>query len=320
IRAITRASEAFFLGPPQGFADHPLLSQRDVVFIARDDQRESLDAMHRELAAEAPVRIMNAMEVQNRVPLLREAYAVAGLLDASGSDIDVAALHAGFLRVFKGRGGRLLTNARVRALTRRGGGWTIDIGDRQLQARVVVNAAGAWAEHVGELAGAETIGLVPKRRTAVIVAAPAGADIARLPLTVDIDEQFYLKPDAGRLLLSPANEDPQAPADAQPDEWDVAICIDRIQRAFDLDIRRVENKWAGLRSFVADKAPVVGFSDRVEGFFWLAGQGGYGVQSSPGMSRLATALLLGEPIPADIAAQGLRAEDVAPARCSSLAR
>ncbi len=314
IRAITRASGAFFDSPPAGFATHPLLSPRDVVFIARTDQAEALEQMHAELAAEAPIRRLSAREVHERVPLLREGYCAGGLLDATGSDIDVAALHEGFLRSFRARGGTLAMNARVDSLARGRVGWEIEAGGQRITAPIVVNAAGAWAGEVAAQAGAERVGLVPKRRTALIVAAPEGFDPSGLPLTVDIDERFYLKPDAGRLLLSPANEDAQAPADAQPDELDVAVCVDRIQRAFSLDIRRIENKWAGLRSFVADKSPVLGFSAKAEGFFWLAGQGGYGVQSSPGMARLAAALVLGRSVPADIVDQGLNPDEISPVR------
>lgn len=314
IRAITRASAGFFEAPPEGFAAHRLLTPRDVVFIARDEQRDAMQALHDELSVEAPIRVLGRDEVQTRVPLLRSGYAAAGLLDASGSDIDVAALHDGFLRLFRARGGTLVTRARVEALERTGQAWDVRIAGRGLRSAVVVNAAGAWAGETGRLAGAELIPIVPKRRTAVIVAAPAGFDPSPLPLTVDIDEQFYLKPDAGRLLLSPANEDPQAPADAQPDELDVALCVDRIERAFELEIRRIENKWAGLRSFVPDKSPVVGYSESAEGFFWLAGQGGYGVQSSPAMARLAAALILGRAIPADILDHGLRPEEISPSR------
>lgn len=156
--------------------------------------------------------------------------------------------------------------------------------------------------------------MTPKRRTALLVDPPEGLAIQDLPLIVDMDEDFYLKPDAGRLLISPANEDPEQPCDVQPDELDVAICVDRIQQAFELPIRRIAHKWAGLRSFVADKAPVVGWSQRVEGFFWLAGQGGYGIQSSPALSCYAAALALGDAPPQEILDEGLEPSSIAVAR------
>jgi len=178
----------------------------------------------------------------------------------------------------------------------------------------VVNAAGAWADDLAAMAGIERIGLTPKRRTALLVDPPAGLNPDPWPMAVDIDEEFYIKPDAGKLLLSPADETPSPPCDAQPEDLDVAIAIDRIQTAFDLPVRRVAHKWAGLRSFVADKAPVVGHAPDAPGFVWLAGQGGYGIQSAPAMARTAAALTLGRPIPADIADQGVTPQALSPIR------
>ena len=164
------------------------------------------------------------------------------------------------------------------------------------------------------MAGAEPIGLVPKRRTALMIAAPSGIDVDSLPMTIDMDEAFYLKPEGGQFLVSPANEDPMPPCDVQPEEMDIAICLDRIERAFDMPINRPQSKWAGLRSFVADKTPVAGFSDVAEGLFWLAGQGGYGIQTSPALARLAANLAQGAALPSDIAAAGVSADMLAPAR------
>lgn len=164
------------------------------------------------------------------------------------------------------------------------------------------------------MAGAERIGLVPKRRTALMIDAPDGASLEKMPLVIDVDEQFYLKPDAGRLLISPANEDPEPPCDVQPDEMDIAICVDRIERAFEVSVKRIENPWAGLRNFVADKCPVAGFSKKAEGFYWLAGQGGYGIQSAPAMAQLAAAEVLGQPIPKHILVERLDPATIRPGR------
>jgi len=198
----------------------------------------------------------------------------------------------------------------VRGLSRSGNIWSIEVGQRTVRADVVVNAAGAWADEIAALAGAAPINLVPKRRTAVIVAAPKGLDPSPWPMVVDIDEGFYMKPDAGRLLISPADETPSPPCDAQPDEYDVAVCVDRIETAFDVSVRSIENKWAGLRSFVADKTPVACYDPAVAGFFWLAGQGGYGIQSAPALARTAAALIGGGSIPADVADEGVTASDL----------
>lgn len=319
IRALTRASAEFFTGPPDGFCDTPLLSQRDVIMIARADQSGALEALHVELRGEGEVTILDAAALRTRHPLLRDGYAAAGLLDTSGSDIDVHALHHGFLRRLRDRGGELRTRAELQSLERDYGMWVLRSASGTFRAQTIINAAGAWTDAVGQMAGAEQIGLVPKRRTAMMIDPPEGLAVDDLPLIVDVDEAFYMKPDAGRLLISPANEDPMPPCDAQPEELDIAYCIDRIERAFDIQVRRIGTKWAGLRSFVADKAPVVGFSDQAAGFFWLAGQGGYGIQSAPALARTAAAMALGHDIPRDVLEEGLDPASLSPARLGGAA-
>ena len=180
--------------------------------------------------------------------------------------------------------------------------------------RPAVNAAGAWADELGKLAGAETIGLVPKRRTAMQISAPANMEVAGWPIAVDVSEEFYVKPVAQQLLLSPANEDPDVPCDVQPDEMDIAICVDRVERAFDIRVGRIETRWAGLRSFVSDKCPVAGFSTKVPGFFRLAGQGGYGIQTAPALGELAASLVLGKALPPHIVDEGVELSSLAPER------
>ncbi|MCB1391132.1 MAG: FAD-binding oxidoreductase [Rhodobacteraceae bacterium] len=310
IRALTRASASAFNAPPTPDRPHPLLRHRDVLFIARTDQQDSLEAA----AAELPVTRLSAAAARARLPLLRAEDLAGALLDAHSADIDVDALHRQFLRALAARGGEMRLNAEVIGMARDGSGWRIATPGAEIAADIVVNAAGAWADEMARLAGVTPVGLVPKRRTAMLVAAPAGHDVDRWPMVVDVDETFYLRPDAGKLLLSPADETPSDPCDAQPDEWDIAVCIDRIQRAVDLPVRRIEHKWAGLRSFVADKAPVVGPAPDAPGFIWLAGQGGYGIQTAPALARTAAALTLGRPIPQDIADQGVTARALAPRR------
>lgn len=314
IRALTRASVGFFHQPPKGFCDVPLVSPLDVLMIAREDQLAALDAAIDELSREIPVSRIDTGGLVHRHPMLRKGYAAAGMLDTTSSDIDVHALHRGYLSAFHARGGTLRPRAQVTGLKRDGCVWQVQCADTGWRCNTVVNAAGAWADRIGALAGARPIGLVPKRRTALVVDAPDGADVANLPLVVDIDEQFYMKSDAGRLLMSPANEDPMAPCDVQPDEMDIALCIDRIERAFDFQVRRIVNKWAGLRSFVTDKSPVVGFAPDIPGFFWLAGQGGYGIQSAPALSRFAAALAAGQTLPGDILDHGLDPASLSPER------
>lgn len=281
--------------------------------VARQDQIASLDALLTDLTGEDVSRI-DAHDIKQRHPLLREGYAQAGMLDTRACDIDVHALLQGYLQQFRKNGGEFVTDAKVSALTFTNNVWNIETNAGHYQTKQVVNAAGAWANVIGHLAGAEDIGLVPKRRTALLIDAPAGVVVDKLPLVIDIDEAFYMKPDAGRLLISPANEDPMQPCDAQPEELDIAYCVDRIEKAFDIDIQKIGKQWAGLRSFVADKSPVVGYSATADNFFWLAGQGGYGVQSAPAISRLASALLTGHECPSDILATGLKLNSISPSR------
>ena len=317
IRMLTRASGQFFHSPPEGFAETPLLSPRDILLIAQSTQEAQLHQFQKEMEEAQSLVPVSADEMRLRQPLLRSGYASKGLIDPTGSDIDVHALHRGFLRQMKKQGGTLLTGAQVLALTREKGIWQVSLKDKILYARTIINAAGAWAGEIGQMAGAENIGLVPKRRTALLIDAPKELDLANMPMTIDIEEAFYLKPEAGQILISPANEDPMPACDAQADEMDIAICVDRIERAFDLEVRRFQAKWAGLRSFVTDKEPVVGFSEKVDGFFWLAGQGGYGIQSSPAMGAFAAAMARGQPMPDDIAATGVTPQMLHPARLSS---
>lgn len=317
IRALTRASAAFFDCPPDGFAEAPLLKPLNTMFIARADQIEALESFKSEIAPEGGIESLDANEIQNRHPLLRPGYAHAGALDVSASDIDVNSLHRGFLASSRRAGSKLVTNAGVEGLSRTDGVWEIRTWAGSYRAAMIVNAAGAWADQIGNMAGAETIGLVPKRRTAMMIDAPSELDVDALPLVVDIDEEFYIKPDAGRLLISPANEDAVEPSDVQPEDLDIAICADRIEKAFNIEVRSISNKWAGLRSFVSDKCPVVGYSEIAKNFFWLAGQGGYGIQTSPALSRYAAALALGNEIPSDISAEGLSFQSLAPSRLLS---
>lgn len=308
IRALTRASGSFFRNPRSPFVDHPLLRRRGALFVADANQMDALAVLEREL--NDAVRRLGPAEARACMPLLRDGFAAAALLDETAADIDVMAVHQHYLKSFREAGGLLRTSAGVSAMTYDSANWRVDTAQGAFAAPVVINAAGAWADAVAQMAGAPPVGLVPMRRTALLVSPPEGSIPDPWPMVVDVDERFYLKPDAGKLLISPADETPSPPCDAQPEEMDVAICIDRIETAFDLSVRRIDHKWAGLRSFVADRCPVVGFDPDVPGFFWLAGQGGYGIQSAPALARVAAALVQGQPIPDDIADEGVSEFDL----------
>jgi D-arginine dehydrogenase len=312
IRGLTRASRAAFEAPPEGFTK-PLLTPRGVLHIARADQLPALRALAAE-QGEAVVAIGREPTLQ-MFPRLRADYVAAGLYEVAAMDIDVDALHQGFLRSARARGADIRLRQDVVSIAGTAGGFSVKSASGDpFEAAVVVNAAGAWADRVAGLAGARTVGLQPMRRTAVVFEAPSGVDLRGWPAVIDVDEQFYFKPEAGRVLASPADETPSEPCDAWAGEMDVAICIDRVQAAADLPVRRVLRSWAGLRSFVADRSPVIGFDPDLAGFFWLAGQGGYGVQTAPAAARAAAALARGLELPPDIVGHGVTAADLSPAR------
>ncbi|MBP2303156.1 NAD(P)/FAD-dependent oxidoreductase [Azospirillum picis] len=320
IRALTVASWDFYTRPPAGFAEHPLLTPRGVLIIGRDHEAARLDEEFEQGRRLTPsVERWDRARVLDRAPFLRADYAVGGVWEPDARDIDVHALHQGYLRGLKARGGRVATDAEVRALAHRDGLWIADTTAGSFAAPVVVNAAGAWADELARLAGVATVGLVPKRRTAItfdpVFADPADkAGLDGWPMVTDIAETFYVKPDAGRLLASPADQTPVAPCDVQPEDIDVAETVDRLEQAARFTVRRLAHRWAGLRSFVADKVPVVGFSPDAEGFFWLAGQGGYGIQTAPAMGRVAAGLATGAGLPDDVRSLGLSEADLSPAR------
>ena len=322
IRALTRASRAFFASPSTSHFDTALFRPRPIMMIARQEQAFALDQTIAEVGVMTPVERINESAIRKLNPLVKTGYASAAMLDMSGEDIDVAALHQGYLRQFRYFGGDLRCNATVLGLTHTGRDWQINTAVGEFTVDTIVNAAGAWAEHIGGLAQAESIGLIPKRRTAAIVASPtelAPNTLASLPITIDIEEDFYLKPDAGRLLISPADETPSPACDAQPEDMDIALCVERIEQAFDLQVHRIESKWAGLRSFAVDKCPVVGYSTTAPAFFWLAGQGGYGIQTAPALARLAASQVLQRPVPEDIAAEGVDLSEIDPSRLANCA-
>jgi D-arginine dehydrogenase len=314
IRALTRASRDFFHRPPADFTAGPLLKPRGSLFIATAGQRATLDRFAALPDIVPETRPVSAAEARALCPALRAEYVAAALLEAGSADIDVHALHDGYLRDCRRRGGHIAYGSPVTALAHDGRQWRVDAAAGQFTAPIVVNAAGAWADPLAELAGIAPLGLTPLRRTALLVDPPPHFATGAWPMVIDIDEQFYFKPDAGSLLLSPADETPTSPGDAQPEEWDVAVAVDRIQAATTLDIRSLKRRWAGLRTFASDRTPVVGFADGSPGFFWLAGQGGYGIQTAPALARAAAALIQHAALPDELRRLGLRESDLSPSR------
>jgi D-arginine dehydrogenase len=314
VRALTRASQAFLFESPDWFAPTRLVSPRPTLFFATQEQTDALTAFRNDADIAANTLRLDVAQASELVPAFRPGHLGGAVLEPGSADIDVAVLHQGYVRRARRAGATVVLDAGVTGIERVGGRWIVRTVHDRYAAAVVVNAAGAWGDEVARLAGARPVGLRPLRRTAMLIDAPRGLDCTAWPAAIAIDESFYFKPDAGRLLLSPADEEPSAPCDAQPEELEVAIAVDRFEQASGARVDKVWHRWAGLRVFSADRTPVVGFDPVAEGFFWLVGQGGYGIQSAEALGRLTAALACRESVPADLVAAGVDADHLARSR------
>jgi D-arginine dehydrogenase len=291
VQPLTTASGPFLAAPPADFHDGPLMHKRGSLHIGTSDQTPMADNMLAAFAASGVhIDVSDRFTVERLVPGLRADW-THGLWEPACCDIDVAALHAAYLRQAKRQGTQLLCDSRLRAVRWQDGAWQIAAGGLNCSAKIIINAAGAWADEVAQIAMVRPLGIQPYRRTiAQLVVSP---DVpADLPLVIGLDGSFYFKPDTGgRLWLSPHDETATPACDVAPEELDVAIAIDRLQTVVDWDIQRVEHKWAGLRSFAPDRLPVIGRDSANDAFFWFAGQGGFGIQTAPAAAQLAASLL-----------------------------
>lgn len=321
-RALTVASREFFMNPPKGFTEHPILTPRGVLYIAQAGQESLLESAYEAYRAQGlEVTRLSAEQAISMVPCLSPDTLVGAIHDTVAADMDVHALHQGFIAGMRAHGATLIPNAELQSARHDESGWLLQTaGGIELRSRVVINAAGAWADPVAEICGAQALGIQPMRRSAFLFPAPEGMDITHWPTVLGVDEGFYFKPDAGVLLGSPANADPVAPHDVVPEELDIATGIYRIEEATTLKIRRPSHTWAGLRSFAPDNEFVIGWDADVPGLFWVAGQGGYGIQTAAGASLLAACLLLDQPLPPSLTDHGVNAETVDPARFGKPAR
>lgn len=291
VREFSRLSRPFFEAPPPGFAETPLMRHRPVLFIARPDQEADMDAL---LAEGIGLRVLAPTEAATMLPALRPGHVARAAVEEDAFDMDVAAIHQGFLRMLRARDGMLALRSRTSRIERTDGAWLVETtAGTVFRAPIVINAAGAWGDEVATQAGVQPLDLQPKRRTAAIIN-PAPWNAEAWPMTIDVAHGWYARPEARtRLLVSPADETPMHPHDVQPDELDIALGIDRMQRALDITVTRVEHAWAGLRTFTPDGSLAIGWDARAEGFFWMVGQGGYGIQTSPAAGRLVADLVLG---------------------------
>ena len=323
VRALTRASRAFYEQPPEGFADAPLLGPRGALYVGWDGQQAALDTLWHELRSTGTdVQRLGARETLERVPVLRASGLLGALAEPDAMDIDVHTLLHGYLRGARRAGAALWCDAALVHAARTAQAWTLTLADgRSVRARTLANAAGAWADDVATRCGAAPLGLQPKRRSAFTFVAPADADTRRWPAVVDAGERWYFKPDAGQLLGSPANADPVHAHDVVAEELDIATGIAGIEGATTLAIRRPTRTWAGLRTFAPDGDLVIGWDASRDGLFWLAGQGGYGIQSAHGAALLAATLWREQvALPAALAQHGVQAPAMSPRRLAPCTR
>jgi len=313
VRALTLASRLFFDQPPESFAGISLGRRMPVLIHARESELAALDELNAAIEPFATLDRVGEREVLALCPVLKvgDGDSVAGIVDRDGLRLDPHALLQGYARTLRGRAGEIVTGARIAALQRVGATWQLetDRGDR-FEAPIVVNAAGAWADKIAELAHVRPVGLQPKRRTIITFDAPAGADLSGWPFAKTVGDELYFAPESGRLFASPMDEVSSEPTDAQPDDYEVALAAHRMEERTTIKIERIHSRWAGLRSFAPDRRPIAGFARDAEGFFWLAGQGGFGLQTSPMMAEVVKSLILGTPWPITT----VTAEELNPAR------
>jgi D-arginine dehydrogenase len=295
LRALNAAS-APFLAEPEGVSDTSLLSPRGELLLATEADLPKFDAY---LDGSDGLERLSPAQALELVPILRQDAIAAAAIEWDAQDIDVDRMLQGFARKLRGEGGSIVNHAPVQSITRRDGLWTVAAPAGEFSAPVLVNAAGGWADAVARMAGVRTLGLAPLRRSAVLIPAPDGHDINRWPLFANAGDQWYAKPEAGKLMISPADEDPVEPHDVWADDMVIAEGLHRYEQAVTSPVTRVEHSWAGMRTFAQDRTPVVGFAPEAEGFFWLAGQGGYGMQTAPVLSQLTADLCLGRVSPLD---------------------
>lgn len=313
VRTLTLASRPFFDSPPDGFTDVPLGRRMPVLIHAREDELPALRDLDSAIAPFATLERVGEAEMTALCPVLKvgEGGAVGGLVDRNGIRLDPHALLQGYARTVRHNGGSIVTSARVAAIQRSGSAWTAtsERGER-FSAPVLVNAAGSWADKVAEMAGIVPLGLAPKRRTIITFDAPQGSDLSGWPFAKTVGEELYFAPESGRLFASPMDEVQSDPCDAQPDDYEVALAAHRVEERTTMEVKQIVHKWAGLRTFTPDRMPAAGFAPDSEGFFWLAGQGGFGLQTSPMMAAVSASIIVDTPWPL----AGVSCEELSPAR------
>lgn len=311
ILAFALASGEFFNAPPPGFADAPLLTKRASLMLEPASQSENAAKF---LSDAASVEEISLSEIKKLWPIYRDGYAMRGFIDHSAGDLDVDLLHRGYLKLFKARGGKLFVSSPAQKIEKHANIWMITTPQGEFTTPTLINASGAWGDEIAKLAGVKPIGLIPKRRSIGVIPIEGHADFMAWPFVVDAAETWYCKPQSGKMIVSSADATPVEPHDAYADDMAIAEGIERMMEASTIEVTRLEHSWGGLRTFASDGSPVVGFDPHTEGFFWLVGQGGYGILSAPALSRTAAAMALHQPLPEDVLAHGLNLNDILPNR------
>ena len=309
--ALSRAGLSFYKNPPTDFSERPILTKRGSLLIEAKGQEE---ASQHFITPGAKLREVSVDEMIALIPILRRDYANRGFYDDNTGDLDVDLLHRGYLKWFKQRGGKLHCNAAALEIKKVDAQWRVTTPLGTFQADTVIDAAGAWGDKVAMLAGVAPVGLQPKRRSIGVIPITGHEGFMDWPFMMDCEESWYAKPQSGKLIVSSADQTPVEPHDAYADDEAIALGVDRLMQATTLEVTRLDHSWGGLRSFAPDKFPVCGYDAKAKGFFWLVGQGGNGIQSSWGLSRLAAALAMREAVPEDLMLQGLVLDEVLPER------
>ncbi len=318
VRGLTSWSRAFFIDPPQGFSDQPVARTASALFVATEEMLPILHALQQQMARfTATTAYVDEAEIRALCPVLKTGPGaiVSGVSETAGLRLDADALLHGFARAVRAQGGEILTGTRIAAIRRAGADWEVSSeAGEAWTAPILVNAAGAWADALAVSAGVRPLGLTPRRRTIIVVDPPAGQDVREWPFVKTAADLFYMLPEAGQLLASPVDEVECEPCDAQPEEYDLALAAYRLEEYTTLSVQRIASRWAGLRTFTRDRVPTAGFAPDAPGFFWLAGQGGYGLQTAPAMAAAAESLIVGGDWPEGLLELGVSPEQIRPER------
>ena len=295
VQPLTSLSGAFLKSPPPGFGDNPFVTRRGALHIFSRDQRSEADIMLSELEGVSDVALLDADRVRGMASDVRWPDLAGAVNDPDCGDLDVASIHHAYLAAVKRNGGVVLCGHELVSAERQAGNWRVQTNKGDFQSDLIINAAGAWADVVAERCGVSTVGLRPLRRTAVTLPKLVGSEVRHdSPVVLNIEETCYFRPEGEGYLVSPADETPSAPCDAQAEEMDIAVALDRFQTYTGLEPRRIASKWAGLRTFAPDRAPVIGADPAAARFYWSAGQGGWGIQTSPAWSALLANQIAGQ--------------------------